>query len=126
MEEQGHPKIAHKWFDYSKDRIYKGHTYWKRVDRKCPGCLTTKKDQVIKETEHNLHGPNQPDLVSMARIKDAVSLEPPSHLINQELRDESTGENAGYLPRLATVKFLFITGKDQPSWITCLSLPLYV
>ena len=48
-----------------------------------------KKDQVIRETEHNLHGPNQPDLVSMARIKDAASLEPPSRLINQELHNQS-------------------------------------
>ena len=42
-----------------------------------------KNDQVIREPEHNLHGPNQPDLVSMARIKNAISLEPPSRLINQ-------------------------------------------
>ena len=41
-----------------------------------------KKHQVIGETEHNLHRPNKSDLVSMARIKDAVSLEPPSRLIN--------------------------------------------
>ena len=67
---------------------------------------------MIRETEHNLHGPNQPNLVSMARIKDAASLEPPSRLINEELQDESTG----YLPRLATVKVLFVTDKkDQPS-----------
>ena len=46
----------------------------------------------------------------MSRIKDAVSLELPSRLINQELQDESTGEMAGYLPRLATVKVLFVTG----------------
>ena len=77
---QGHPKIAYKCLE---DRIYKEHTYWKCVYRKCEGCLTTKNDQVIRETEHNLHGPNPPDLVSMARIKDAVSLEPPSRLINQ-------------------------------------------
>ena len=44
-----------------------------------------KNNQVIRETEHNLHGPNQPDLVSKARIKDAVFLEPPSRLINQGL-----------------------------------------
>ena len=73
--------------------------------------MTTKNYQVIKETEHNLHGPNQPDLVSMARIKDAVSLEPLSRLVNQELQDESTHESAGYLPRLATVKVLFVTVK---------------
>ena len=35
-------------------------------------------------------------MVSMARIKDAVSLELPSRLINQELQDESTDEIAGY------------------------------
>ena len=70
-----------------------------------------KNDQVIRETEHNLHGPNQPDLVSMARINDAVSLEPPLRLINQELQDESTNESAGSLPRLAAVKVLFVTGK---------------
>ena len=93
-------------------RIYKEHTQWKCVDRKCQGCLTTKKtDQVIRETEHNLHGPNQPDLVSIkARIKDAASLEPPSRLINQELQDESADKSAGYLPRLAAVKVLFVTG----------------
>ena len=73
--------------------------------------MTTKNDQVIRETEHNFHGPNQPDLVSMARIKDAASLEPPPRLINQELQDESTNESAGYLPRLATIKVLFVTGK---------------
>ena len=33
-----------------------------------------KNDRVIRETENNLHGPNQTDLVSMARIKDAASL----------------------------------------------------
>ena len=66
---------------------------------------------MLRETEHNLHGPNQPDLVSMARIKDAVSLEPPSRLINQELQDESTDESAGYISRLATFKALFVTGK---------------
>ena len=66
---------------------------------------------MIRETEHNLHRPNQPDLVSMARIKDAASLEPPSRLINQELQDESTDESAVYLPRLATDKVLFVTGK---------------
>ena len=48
-----------------------------------------KNDQVIRETEHSLHGPSQPDLVSMARIKDAASLEPPSRLINQELHNQS-------------------------------------
>ena len=63
-----------------------------------------KNDQVIRETEHNLHRPNQLDLVSMARIKDDVSLEPPSRLINQELQGESIDESAGFLPRLATVK----------------------
>ena len=72
-----------------------------------------KNDQVIRETEHNLHGPNQPDLVSMARVKDAASLEPPSRLINQELQDESTDESADYLPRLATVK-VSLANKDQP------------
>ena len=70
-----------------------------------------KNDQVIRETEHNLHAPNQPDLVSMASKKDAASSEPPSRLINQELQDESTDVSAGYLPRLATVKVLFVTGK---------------
>ena len=71
----------------------------------------TKTDQVIREAEHYLHGPNQPDLVSMSRIKDAVSLEPLSRLINKELQDESTNESVGNLPRLATVKDLFVTGK---------------
>ena len=47
----------------------------------------------------------------MARIEDAASLEPPSRLIYQEFQDESTDESAGYLPRLATVKVLFVTGK---------------
>ena len=49
----------------------------------------------------------------MGRIKDppASSLEPPSRLINQELQDESTGESASYLPPLATVKVIFVTGK---------------
>ena len=70
-----------------------------------------KNDQVIRETEHNLHGPNQPNLVSVARIKDAVSLESLSRQINQELQDESTDESAGYIPRLATVKVLFVTCK---------------
>ena len=73
--------------------------------------MPTKNVQVIRETEHNLHGPNQPDLVSMAIIKDAASFEPPSRLINHELQDESTDESAGYLPQLATVKVLFVTGK---------------
>ena len=81
------------------------------IDKKCEACLTTKNDQVIRETEHKLHGPNQPNLVSMARIKDAVSLGPPLRLINQELQDESTDESAGSLPRLVTVKVLFVTGK---------------
>ena len=71
---------------------------------------------MIRETRHNLHGPKQPDLVlkmSMARIEEATtsSLGPPSRLINQELQDESTDESAGYLPRLATFKVLFVTGK---------------
>ena len=71
-----------------------------------------KNDQVIRETEHNLHGPKQPDLVlrmSMARIKEATT----SSLGSQSrlLQDESTDESAGYLPRLATVKVLFVTGK---------------
>ena len=71
---------------------------------------TQKNDQAIRETEHHdLHGQNQPDLVSLSRIKDAVSLEPPSRLINQELQDESADESAGYLLRLATVKVLFVT-----------------
>ena len=50
-------------------------------------------------------------MVSMARIKDAVSLEPPLRLINQGLQDESTDESVGYLPQLATVKVLFVTDK---------------
>ena len=75
------------------------------------GMFGRKNDQVIRETEHNLHGPNKPDLVSMARIKDAVSLEQPSRLITQELQGESTDESAGFLPRLATVKVLLVTGK---------------
>ena len=54
---------------------------------------------------------NQISGVSMSRIKDAASLEPPLHLINQELQDESTDESAGYLPRLAAVQVLFVTGK---------------
>ena len=69
---------------------------------------------MIRETEHNLHGPNQPDLVSMARIKDAVSLEPPSRLIKQKLQDESTDESAGYIPR-------FVTGKYRPAFVDHLS-----
>ena len=35
-----------------------------------------KNDQVIRESEHNLHVPNQPDLVlkiSVARIKEAAA-----------------------------------------------------
>ena len=82
-----------------------------------PGTFDHKKHQVIREIEHNLHGPNQPDLVvktSMARIKDAAasSIEPPSRLINQELQDESIDESGGYLALLATVKFFFfVTGK---------------
>ena len=44
-----------------------------------------KNDQVIRETIHYIHGPNQPDLVSMSRIKDAVSLEPPSRLIKSRI-----------------------------------------
>ena len=71
------------------------------------GLFDHKNDQVIRETEHNIHGPNQHDLESMARIKDAASLEPPS----RQLQDESTDESAGYLPWLATVKVLFVTGK---------------
>ena len=78
--------------------------------------MTTENDQVIRETEHNLHGSNQQDLVSMSRIKDAASLKPSSRLIYQELQNESTDESAGYLPRLATVKvFLSLANKDQPS-----------
>ena len=40
-------------------------------------------------------------------------MEPQSRLINQELHDESTDKSAGYmyLPRLATVKVLIVTGK---------------
>ena len=53
----------------------------------------------------------------MAKIKDAVSLEPPSRLINQELQDESTDESAGYLSRLATVKVLFVTGKYRSAFV---------
>ena len=51
--------------------------------------------------------------MSLARIKDAAdsSLETPSRLINQELQDESMDESAGYLPRLASVKVPFVTGK---------------
>ena len=68
--------------------------------------------------------------MSMARIKDAAasSMEPQSRLINQELQDESIDESAGILPRLATVKvfFLSLANKDQPSYISCLCLPLYV
>ena len=73
---------------------------------------------MIRETEHILHGPNQPDLVvkmSMARIKDAAasSMESSSHLINQELQDKSIDESGGYLPWLATVKaFLSLANKD--------------
>ena len=37
--------------------------------------------------------------------------EPPSRLINQELQDGNTHESAGYLPRHATVKVVFVTGK---------------
>ena len=43
----------------------------------------------------------------MARIKDYASSEKPS----RQLQDESTDESAGFLPRLATVKVLFVTGK---------------
>ena len=76
---------------------------------------------MLRETEHNLHGPNQSDLVlkmSMARNKDAAanSLEPPSRLSYQELQDESTDESSGYLPQLSSVKFfLSLANKDQPS-----------
>ena len=69
------------------------------------GMFDHKNDQVIRETEHNIYGPNQPDLV-----KDAVSLEPPSRLINQELQGEITDESTGYIPQLATVNVLFVTG----------------
>ena len=67
--------------------------------------MTTKNDQVIRETEYNLHGPG------VYGKRDAVSLEPPSRLINQELQDEGTNKSAGYLPRLAIGKVLFVTGK---------------
>ena len=55
-------------FDYSRDHIYKEHTYWMCVDRKCQGRLTTTNDQVKRETEHNLHGQNQPDLVVPMKV----------------------------------------------------------
>ena len=48
---RGHPKLAYKGFDYSKDRLYKENTYWKCVDRNCQGRLTTKNCQVIRETK---------------------------------------------------------------------------
>ena len=86
-----------------------------------PGTFDHKNDPVIKETEHNFHWPNQPDVVlnmSTRRIKDAAvsSLEPVSRLIYQELHDESTGDCAGYLPQFATVKvFWSLANKDQPS-----------
>ena len=76
---------------------------------------------MIRETEHNLYGPIQPDLVSMARIKDAASLKPPSRLINQELQDESTDESAGYQPRLATIKVLFVNDKLRLAFVDHLS-----
>ena len=44
-----------------------------------------KNDRVTRETEHNLYGPSQPDLVSVARIMDAAYLEPPSCLINHKI-----------------------------------------
>ena len=86
-----------KGLNISKDRTYKENTYWKCIERKC---LTTKNDQVIREVEHNLPGPNQPDLIvkmSMVGIKDTAvqSLEPPSRIINQELEVDSTGDSAG-------------------------------
>ena len=74
-------------------------------------------DQVIRETEteHNLHVPNQPDLVVkmyMARIKDAAasSLEPPSLLIIQELQDEGTGYSAA---SAAPSQYLRVFGEAQ-------------
>ena len=88
--------------------------------------MTTKNNQVIRETEPNLHGPNQLDLEPMAIIKDAVSLEPPSRLINQELQDESTDETVGYLPRLTTVKVLIMTGKESSAFVDHLSFPTII
>ena len=43
-------QLTYKGVDYSKDRIYKEITDWKCVDRKCQGRLTSKNDQVIRET----------------------------------------------------------------------------
>ena len=88
-----------------------------------PRTFGHKNNQVIRETEHSIHGPNQPDLVvkmSMERIKDvaASSLEPPSCLINQELQDESISESTGYLYTSACNCKWFIlslANKDQPS-----------
>ena len=80
-----------------------------------------KNDQVIRATKHNLHRPNQPDLVSMSRIKDAVSLEPPSRLINQEFHDESTDDRVVYLPRMVYQK-----GQKAPKWSTTRCTPILI
>ena len=95
-----------------------------------PRTFGHKNNQVIRETEHSFHGPNQPDLVlkmSMARIKDAAAspLEPPSCLINQELQDESICESTDYLHRLATVKGLFCHCQIRISLRRSLGLPYH-
>ena len=81
-----------------------------------PGMFDHKKnDQVIRETEHNLHG--QTNQICVYVKNKGHCIFGTTRLINQELRDESTDESAGYLPRLATVKVLFVSGKslnDQP------------
>ena len=74
--------------------------YWRCTDRSCTGRLITKDGDVLRENEHNLHGPNQPDLIvkmSMAKIRDtaASSLEPPSRIINKELQTDQTGDSVG-------------------------------
>ena len=108
------PSCKKHWRDYI--RLYKNEQGDLIRERFCP-YPKKKNDQVIRETEteHNLHVPNQPDLVVkmyMARMKDAAasSLEPPSLLINQELQDEGTGYSAA---SAAPSQYLRVFGEAQ-------------
>ena len=66
-----------------------------------PGTFDNKKQSVDTKTERNLHGPNQPDFI-------------------KDYRHESTGENAGYLHRLATVNvfgLFFVIDKYRSAFV---------
>ena len=113
LSSRGARNLSFQGFSYCKDRLdpKTGRCYWKCDNWKCKGCnITSSDDRILKQTGHNMHGPDMPQLKvrkSMARIREAASKtqEAPAKILNKELAKDLPAE---FKIKLFPFRFFFL------------------